>query len=470
MSEHRPRARDVGIRLGLLPTGTNNAITDVAGVTVGQTTIIRGEGKLVPGLGPVRTGVTAILPHDGDLFSEKVVACVETINGFGEVANALQVNEMGWLEGPIMLTNTLNVGAVCDYVMQWAMEHSQSMGVSTWGISPVVSETFDGYLNDIRGRHVKYAHVLSAIESAHGGAVEEGTVGGGTGMTCFGFKGGTGTSSRVVRIEHAGLERSWTLGVLVQANFGTRELLMIDGVPVGRELHEWQPEAPVPPKEGSIVMVMATDAPLDFRQLGRVARRCGAGLARTGSIYGNTSGDFVIAFSTANTVPHDPTGLTRSVEVVNEVQRRGQEPPVVGRSGIDQGAAVPRPLGHGIHEGSRLAAQRGVDRCLGERPALQRRRRGGSGQDPELQPARVGPLAHGGDKPRGRQQGQVGLAGRCGCWRLGEGVDDHVGRLVIAAAGQVGVDQQQLELAALSGKRGRRTGNPVGQNSGRHRR
>ncbi|TMC60664.1 MAG: P1 family peptidase [Chloroflexi bacterium] len=318
MSEPRPRAREVGIRLGLLPTGTRNAITDVAGVRVGQATIIRGEGKLVPGQGPVRTGVTAILPHGGDLFMDKVVARVETINGFGEVANALQVNEMGWLEGPIMLTNTLNVGAVSDYVMQWAMERSDAMGVTTWGISPVVSETFDGSLNDIRGRHVKFEHVLQAIETARDGPVEEGTVGGGTGMTCYGFKGGTGTASRVVSVEHGDSIQSWIVGVLVQSNFGSRELLMIDGVPVGRELRDWQPELPVPPKEGSIVMVMATDAPLDFRQLGRVARRCGAGLARTGSIYGNTSGDFVIAFSTANKVPHEASGLTRTIEVINE--------------------------------------------------------------------------------------------------------------------------------------------------------
>lgn len=321
----RPRARELGIKLGLLPTGPHNAITDVAGVKVGHCTIIKGEGKLVPGQGPIRTGVTTILPHEGDLFLEKVVARVETINGFGEVANALQVNEMGWLEGPITLTNTLNVGAVCDAVMQWTMEQSSDMGVTTWGISPVVAETFDGFLNDIRGRHVKYEHVKQAIESArasHGGAVEEGTIGGGTGMTCYGFKGGIGTASRVISLPLAGEagagERTWTVGVLVQSNFGSRELLMIDGVPVGRELRDWQPDVPVPPKEGSIVMVMATDAPLDVRQLGRVARRCGAGLARTGSIYGNTSGDFVIAFSTANKVPHYPRNYTRRIEVINE--------------------------------------------------------------------------------------------------------------------------------------------------------
>ncbi|MCA1554913.1 MAG: P1 family peptidase, partial [Chloroflexi bacterium] len=273
----------------------------------------------VAGEGPVRTGVTAIIPHGGDLFFHKVVARIETINGFGEVANALQVNEMGWLEGPIMLTNTLNVGAVCDYVTQWAMEHSAAMGVTTWGISPVVSETFDGYLNDIRGRHVKYEHVHQAIESARDGTVEEGTVGGGTGMSCFGFKGGIGTASRIVTVVDERGERQWTVGVLVQSNFGMREQLLIDGVPVGRELREWLPDVePLTTNEGSIVMMMATDAPLDFRQLGRVARRCGAGLARTGSLYGNTSGDFVIAFSTANPVPHDSKRMTRSVEVVGE--------------------------------------------------------------------------------------------------------------------------------------------------------
>jgi D-aminopeptidase len=197
----RPRARDLGIKIGRIKTGRYNAITDVAGVRVGHVTLIDGQGKLVPGKGPVRTGVTAILPHGGDLFLDKVTGAVLRINGFGEVTNSEQVHEMGFIEGPIMLTNTFNVARVTDAVLDWSFERNAQQGIETWGISPVVAETSDMYLNDIRGRHVNREHVFAAINTARDGVVEEGAVGGGTGMICYDFKGGIGTASRKLRID-----------------------------------------------------------------------------------------------------------------------------------------------------------------------------------------------------------------------------------------------------------------------------
>ncbi len=311
----RPRARDLGIVIGTLPTGRHNAITDVAGVRVGHVTLIEGEGPLVPGQGPVRTGVTAILPHPGDLFLEKVAGCVHVINGFGEVTNAHQVDELGVIEGPIMITNTFNVPLVEDAVIQWAMARSPEMGVTTWGISPIVAECSDMFLNDIRGRHVRAEHLFQAIETASDGPVAEGAVGAGTGMSCYGFKGGVGTASRVIPGELGG----YTVGVLMVTNFGYREMLTIDGVPVGRELKGWPGE---PPQGGSCVIVVATDAPMDARMLRRLAVRVTHGLARTGCVSTTTSGDFVIAFSTTNRVPHAPHGLTRTVELIAETPRQ----------------------------------------------------------------------------------------------------------------------------------------------------
>src|SRR5919199_1585118 len=228
----RPRARELGINIGFLSPGPLNAITDVAGVRVGHTTLIEGEGALVPGQGPIRTGVTAILPHEGNLFFEKVTGAIVRINGFGEVTNSEQVHEMGVLEGPILITNTHNVPRVADAVIDWMFDHNPEMGVTTWGVSPIVAETSDLYLNDIRGRHVHKEHVYHAIETASSGPVPEGALGGGTGMICYGFKGGTGTASR----ELGEGDSRYTLGVLVQSNFGTRQQFMLDGVPVGREL------------------------------------------------------------------------------------------------------------------------------------------------------------------------------------------------------------------------------------------
>ena len=296
----RPRVRDAGIIVGRMEPGPHNAITDVAGVRVGHATLISGEGPLRPGQGPMRTGVTVILPHGESLFRHKVRAAVHTINGFGKVFGFEQVRELGLIESPIALTNTLNVGLVADALISHAIERDPDIGISTAGtVNVVVGETNDGYLNDIQGRHVRAEQVQVAIASASAGPVVEGAVGAGTGTICFGWKGGIGTASRLVP-EAAG---GYTVGALVQSNFGRAEDLMVCGVPVGRVI---QPprrrRAPSQDNEGSIMIVLATDAPLDARQLGRLCVRVGAGLARTGSQYGHGSGDFVIAFSTAGLV------------------------------------------------------------------------------------------------------------------------------------------------------------------------
>ena len=305
MHDHsqRPRLRDIGLSIGLMPTGPHNAITDVPGVQVGHSTLIQGQGRLIPGRGPVRTGVTAILPHERDVFREKVAAAIYRINGFGEVTNSEQVREMGVIETPILLTSTLNVPRVADALLGWAMARDLEMGVSTWGPSPIVAECSDFLLNDIRGRHVGPEHVFAALESAAEWPVAEGGVGGGTGMSCCEFKGGIGTSSRVLP-EAAG---GFTVGALVMSNFGRREHLLIDGVPVGRALKDWRPAEPAPEGQSSIIIVIATDAPASSRQLERMAVRAGGGLARTGGLFSTSSGDFVIAFSNGNLTPHHPS-------------------------------------------------------------------------------------------------------------------------------------------------------------------
>ena len=312
----RPRARDVGLRLGTMDPGTLNAITDVAGVRVGHTTLISGSGPLRPGHGPVRTGVTVILPHSGNLFREKVPGAVHVINGFGKCMGQEQIEELGQIEGPIALTGTMNVGRVTDALISYGIRESPEIGVTTSTINPVVGECSDATLNDMHGRHVREEHVLAAIDGAQGGVVAEGAVGAGTGMSAFGFKGGIGTASRITVPERGG----WTVGVLVLANFGRKEQLVIDGVPVGRLLSaELDPQ----PERGSIMFIVATDAPLLDRGLKRLARRCAHGLARTGSTSGHGSGDYVIAFSTAEAVriPHEPEQLTLRHEVVADTGR-----------------------------------------------------------------------------------------------------------------------------------------------------
>jgi D-aminopeptidase len=292
--------------VGELPTGPHNAITDVEGVRVGHTTLFSGEGPLHPGQGPIRTGVTAILPHGDNLFRHKVRGAVHTINGFGKVCGFEQVRELGLIEAPIALTNTLNVGLVADALVQLAIRHNPDIGICTLSANVVVGETNDGYLNDIQGRHVRAEHVWAAVESAAPGPVVEGAVGAGTGTTCYGWKGGIGTASRLLPAEAGG----YTVGALVQSNFGEPHDLMVCGVPVGQYLQP--PDADQLPAlaGGSIMIVLATDAPLSDRQLRRLCVRAAAGLARTGSVYGPNSGDFVIAFSTAQRIEHQPPSIT----------------------------------------------------------------------------------------------------------------------------------------------------------------
>lgn len=334
----RPRARDLGIVVGILPPGKNNAITDVAGVRVGHTTLIKGDN--------VRTGVTAILPHAGNLFQEKVPAAIHVGNGFGKLMGSTQVNELGEIETPILLTNTLNVPKVADALLDWMLQLPGNEQVRS--INPVVAETNDGFLNDIRGRHVGRDEVFAALRAAKDGTVEEGSVGAGTGTVAFGFKGGIGTASRALPQTLGG----YTVGVLVQANFGG--VLTINGAPVGRELGIYYlkeqlegrrvstnnvrqaASLPLSPEEviaedqqqagslpdnadGSIIMVVATDAPLGHRNLQRLASRAMLGLARTGSPATNGSGDYVIAFSTAQ------QNRVRAAEAVRSIQTLGNE-------------------------------------------------------------------------------------------------------------------------------------------------
>jgi D-aminopeptidase len=297
-SAAKPRARDLGVPFDGTP-GPLNAITDVSGVTVGHTTLISGEGKLQIGKGPVRTGVTAILPRGKDSMSNPVFAGWWSLNGNGEMTGTTWVEESGFLEGPVMITNTHSVGVVRDAVIQWRVAHGQPDPTGYWWSLPVVAETWDGWLNDINGFHVKPEDAFHAIDSARSGPVEEGNVGGGTGMICNEFKGGIGTSSRKIDSK-AG---EFTIGVLVQCNYGSRPNLRIAGVPVGKEIPEDRAYASTSFPEadrGSIIVVVATDAPLIAHQLKRLARRVSLGLGRDGSISGNGSGDIFIAFSTAN--------------------------------------------------------------------------------------------------------------------------------------------------------------------------
>lgn len=292
-TQSRPRARDLGITVGILPTGPLNAITDVEGVLVGHSTVIRGDN--------VRTGVTAILPHSGNLFREKVPGAVFVGNGFGKLAGSTQVDELGEIETPILLTSTLSVPRVADFLIDYLLALPGNEDVQS--INPLVAETNDGYLNDIRGRHITRDDVFAAIKGAKGGAVPEGSVGAGTGTVAFGYKGGIGTASRKLP---AGLG-GFTVGVLVQTNYGG--VLTINGAPVGRELGEYYLKgdlAPAAPPadggDGSVIVVIATDAPLDARNLARLGARAMMGLGRTGAAGTNGSGDYAIAFSTATDV------------------------------------------------------------------------------------------------------------------------------------------------------------------------
>jgi D-aminopeptidase len=309
-------ARELGITIGSLEPGTHDAITDVRGVRVGHATLIEGDGTLIVGRGPVRTGVTIVMPHEGDVWAEPVFAGCHRLNGNGELTGLEWIREAGLLSGPVAITNTHSVGVVRDALVAHAIAHRRKGG-GLWSL-PVVGETWDGLLNDIDGLHVRPEHVDAAIRAARDGSVEQGNVGGGTGMVCHEFKGGIGSASRVVAAEAGG----WTVGVLVQANYGQREQLRIDGVPVGTAI----PVSAVPspydaaaaadeahaaaeaarggrsaePGEGSIIVIVATDAPLLPHQCERLAQRAALGLARMGSTANHSSGDLVLAFATGN--------------------------------------------------------------------------------------------------------------------------------------------------------------------------
>jgi D-aminopeptidase len=307
--EPRRRLRELGIVIGSMAPGPLNAITDVRGVRVGQVTLRRGEGRLRPGKGPVRTGVTAILPHGGDLWREKVPAATWVLNGTGEMTGSIWIDTQGALEVPILLTNTMNVGGVMDGVVAYMLKRYPDIGIGDDVVAPTVAECDDSTLNDARGLHVSVADTVRAIESAAEGPVAEGAVGAGTGMIAYQFKGGIGTASRVLPAEDGG----YTLGVLVNANVGRRRDLLVAGVPVGREITDLMPGETA---DGSIIIVVATDAPLDHLKLRRLAARSAIGLARTGTIANHGSGDIVLAFSTGNRIPHYPKPLTYSLSVV----------------------------------------------------------------------------------------------------------------------------------------------------------
>ena len=292
----RARARELGINIGIYPTGEHNAITDVPGVKVGHVTLNEGES--------IRTGVTAILPHE-DIWKSRLFGAAHTIHGNGEATGIARINQAGWIESPIMLTNTLSVGAVHDGVVRNIIKRYPDDNI----ILPIVAECYDGGLNDISGLHVTAQHAIEAIEKATSGPVAEGCVGGGTGMRCYGFKAGIGTASRVLPQNSGG----WNVGVLVNSNGGRRHQLRIDGVPVGKVLEKNQPK---PGRDGSFIIVIATDAPLTHRQLKQLAMRATHGLARTGTPSTDSSGEFAIAFSTANVFPRRTEHGTFNIQMV----------------------------------------------------------------------------------------------------------------------------------------------------------
>jgi len=310
---NKPRARDLGIPFEGSP-GPLNAITDIKGVEVGQVTLISGEGKLVVGNGPIRTGVTAIFPQ-GKSFRERLFGAWFTLNGNGEMTGTTWLKESGCLGSPILITNTQSVGVVRDAVIEWNVRRGHADDYSGDFSLPVVAETWDGFLNDIDGFHVKKEHVFEALDRAKPGPMAEGNVGGGTGMVCHQFKGGIGTSSRVIGQADGG----YTVGVLVQANYGTRETLSIAGVPVGREIADLLPEpGRVDAKDGSIIVIVATDAPLLPHQLERLVKRAALGIAVAGGRANNSSGDIFVAFSTANPEVAKTSGLAQLTMLPNE--------------------------------------------------------------------------------------------------------------------------------------------------------
>lgn len=316
VAAQKPRARDIGIPFDGKP-GKYNAITDVKGVEVGYSTIISGTGKNIRGKGPVRTGVTAILPRGKN--NNPVYANWYALNGNGEMTGTTWITESGFLEGPIMITNTNSVGVVRDAVLKWYVKQNW-YNEDFWYTYPVVAETYDGFLNDIYGFHIKEENAYEALDSAKGGFIAEGNVGGGTGMMCLGFKGGTGSASRVIKIK----DSTYTVGVLVQSNFGGRKHFSIAGVPVGRELkdtlnYEFKAPPSYQPGDGSIIVVVATDAPLLPHQLRRIAARVPIGVGKMGGRGENGSGDIFIAFSTANPTAFQREAFSRIDELPNDL-------------------------------------------------------------------------------------------------------------------------------------------------------
>ena len=298
------RLRDYGIVIGKMKTGKRNSISDVDGVKVGHFTLKDNN---------IQTGVTAILPHEGNIFKEKVMAVSHIINGFGKTMGTIQIEELGTIETPIILTNTLGIGTAADALIEYMLEQNEDIGNTTGTINPVVCECNDQYLNDIRGKHIKKQNIVEAIKNASVD-FEEGAVGAGRGMSCMGFKGGIGTSSRIFELG----EETFTIGALVMSNFGAKENLIIDGIKIGKLIEELDNNKYPGEDKGSIIIILATDIPLTVRQLKRIAKRAVVGLSRTGSYIGNGSGDVVIGFSTVNRINHYETRATIPIKMFNE--------------------------------------------------------------------------------------------------------------------------------------------------------
>lgn len=300
------KIRDYGIVIGSMKTGKRNAITDVQGVTVGHTTLNDREMK---------TGVTAILPHQGNLFKEKVIGATYVINGFGKTIGTVQIDELGTIETPILLTNTFSVGVCYNALVQYMLERNPEIGRTTGTVNPVVGECNDMLLNDIRADFIKEEHVFSALENASVD-FEEGSIGAGTGMACYGLKGGIGSSSRLIECSHG----TYTIGVLVLSNYGQMKEFRLNGQHIGEKLYQIVPSPHNEEDKGSVMMIVATDLPVTERQLKRIIKRTSVGLSRTGSYYGNGSGDIAIGFTTANKQPHFPTGSFQSFKSIHETE------------------------------------------------------------------------------------------------------------------------------------------------------
>lgn len=303
--ERQPGIRDYGIAIGRMQQGDQNTITDVEGVTVGQVTLSEGD---------MQTGVTAVLPHQGSIFNDKLIAASHVFNGFGKSMGLIQLNELGTLETPIILTNTLSIGVCADALIDYMLHLNPEIGRATGTVNPVVCECNDMMLNDIRTRYVRRDHIFSAIQRAET-TFEQGGVGAGTGMVCYGLKGGIGSASRIVPLSHG----CYTIGVLVLANFGLKQDLIINGQPIGKMLTEdVEKEPEKEPEKGSVIIIVATDLPVSSRQLNRIIKRSAVGLSRTGSFIGNGSGDIVIGFSTAQRIPHASRDKLMSIDTIHD--------------------------------------------------------------------------------------------------------------------------------------------------------